>query len=163
MARPSIYTPELADLILNRIASGQSLREVCRDEAMPNRDTVRVWLRDNPDFRGLHTQARLDQMDALGDEICEIADDGRNDWIERQNADGSTTRVFDAEHVQRSRLRIDARKWLMAKLAPRKYGEKVAIGGDADAPPIQLSAVDVGRKLAFLLTRAAHEAENGQN
>lgn len=161
MARPTIYTPELAALILNRISDGQSMREVCRDEAMPARETVRPWLRDNDEFRGLHAQARQEQMDALGEEILEIIDDASNDWMDRNDGHGGTTRVPDPEVVARSRLRIQGRQWLMSKLAPRKYGDKLAIGGDEGAPPIKLDDVGLARKLAFLMTRGLHEAENG--
>ena len=66
------------------------------------------------------------QADYLAEEILEIADDGKNDWVERQ--DGSA--AVNNEAVQRSRLRVDARKWLMSKLMPKKYGEKLELGGD---------------------------------
>ena len=64
----------------------------------------------------------------------DIADDGSNDWVERKNADGSTTEVVNGEHIQRSRVRIDARKWLLSKLAPKKYGDKLEFAGDPNNP-----------------------------
>ncbi len=48
--------------------------------------------------------------------------------------DGSTIRLVDHEHIQRSRLRVDARKWLMSKMAPKKYGEKLQHTGDGGGP-----------------------------
>jgi hypothetical protein len=55
----------------------------------------------------------------MADELLEIADDATNDFVERQNKDGHTSKVFDAEHVQRSRLRVEARKWLLSKALPK--------------------------------------------
>ena len=68
---------------------------------------------------------------------------------------------MNAENIQRSKLRIEARKWLMSKVAPRKYGEKLAIGGDADASPVkvELSTTDLARRIAFTLARAKHETD----
>ena len=68
------------------------------------------------------------------DQILEIADDASRDWVTKKNADGSTYQVFDGEHVQRARLRIDSRKWLMSKMAPKKYGDRIEVGGNSDAP-----------------------------
>jgi hypothetical protein len=69
--------------------------------------------------------------------ITEIADDGSNDWIERETKSGRMLTVPDQEHINRSRLRIDARKWLLSKLAPRKYGDKLELTGLPAAPPVQ--------------------------
>ena len=161
MARPTDYTPALGDLICNRLAGGMSLREICRDDTMPGRETVRRWLRDDPEFRGLHAQARQEQMDALGEEILEIIDDASNDWMDRNDGHGGTTRVPDPEVVARSRLRMQGRQGLMSKLAPRKYGDKLAVGGDADAPPVKVSLTDgeLARKLVFLMTKGVNEVE----
>lgn len=161
MARPSMFTEEIAEAICARLADGLSLREVCRDEAMPSRDTVRRWLRDRPEFQQHYAHAREAQADHLGDEILEIADDASNDWMVRNKGQDNEVEVLNHEHVQRSKLRIEARRWLMGKLAPKKYGEKVAIGGDPDAPPLQVaeaSPLDVARRVAFLLARGAAEA-----
>jgi hypothetical protein len=135
---------------------GYSLREVCRDERMPSRDTVRRWLRDKPEFQAQYALACQHRADAFADEIIEMADDGSNDWQERQHGPS-----VNAENIQRSKLRIEARKWLMSKVAPRKYGEKLAIGGDADASPVkvELSTTDLARRIAFTLARAMHETD----
>jgi hypothetical protein len=70
----------------------------------------------------------------LADEIIDIADDGSNDWMERELESGKTIEVLNAEHVARSRLRVDARKWVAAKLKPKKYGDKTLVGSDPDNP-----------------------------
>jgi hypothetical protein len=82
-----------------------------------------------PSFAATTHAARELQADYLAEEMLEIADDGRNDWTKRE--DGID--AVNAEVVQRSRLRVDARKWLMAKLQPKKYGDRIAqevTGGD---------------------------------
>lgn len=139
IGRPSLYTDELAAEICARLAEGQSLRTICLDEDMPNAATVFRWLTKHSDFSEQYTRAREAQSDAMVEEILEIADDGTNDWIERKRPDGSTEEVVNHEHIQRSKLRIDSRKWLMSKLAPKKYGEKIthSHGGDPDAPAVK--------------------------
>ena len=63
-------------------------------------------------------------MEAMSDEILAIADDSTNDAMTITRRDGSESEVADNEWINRSRLRVDTRKWLMSKLAPKKYGDK---------------------------------------
>lgn len=126
MARPTDYTPELVSLICGRIAEGESLRAVCRDPDMPVTSTVMLWISKYPEFTEQYAKAMEARADAMFDELLEIADDGRNDYI--ANADGDDR--FNSEHVQRSKLRVDARKWALARMSPRKYGDKQAIEHD---------------------------------
>lgn len=134
MGRPSDYTEELADKICERLVEGQSLRAICADETMPGVSTVCRWLGKHTEFREQYARAREAQADTLADEILDIADDAVNDWMERRRQDGSVDEVVNAEHIQRSRLRVDSRKWLAAKLQPKKYGDKSLIGSDPDNP-----------------------------
>lgn len=123
IGRPSSYTPEIADLICERIADGESLRSICSDEEMPNKATVFRWLAANDAFRDQYARARESQADTLFDDILEIADDARNDWMERR--DGNRGYELNGDHIQRSRLRLEARKWMASKLAPKKYGDRI--------------------------------------
>lgn len=124
--RPSSFTQETADAICERLIEGESLRAICADENMPNAATVCRWLANNEPFREQYARAREAQADTLTDEMLDIADDGRNDWVEKKNAEGDVTGVeYNGDAVQRSRLRIDTRKWYASKLAPKKYGEKI--------------------------------------
>lgn len=136
MGRPSEFTAELGDAICARLADGESLRSVCRDESMPSKQTVFSWMRLHPAFLDQYARAKEESADALSDEMLDIADDGRNDWMKR-NAEGDAGWVANGENVQRSRVRIDTRKWLASKLKPKKYGEKLAVGGSDDMPPIR--------------------------
>ncbi len=124
MGRPPIYSDEIAEKICSRLANGESLRSICRDKDMPDAATVYRWILNDDAFCKQYERARELQADTLADETLEIADDGRNDWMERQG-DGNAGWQLNGEHVQRSRLRIDQRKWMAGKLKPKKYGDKV--------------------------------------
>ena len=134
MARPSSFTQEIADEICRRLTLGETLRAICRDDGMPSRETVARWYTSaDPffaEFRGQYARAREEQAHNLVDEIVEISDDGTNDWMERRSesekgAGISTGWVLNGEHVQRSRLRVDSRKWFASKVLPKIYGDKV--------------------------------------
>ncbi|XAI95168.1 hypothetical protein [Microcystis phage Mwe-JY13] len=119
MTRRSVYSDELARKICALLADGQSLLQICKASDMPNRATVFDWLMDPryAEFKKMYEFARDVQADSLFDDLLTIAD--AND-----------------EEVNRSRLRIDTRKWAASKLKPKKYGDKVAVvgGGDDDEP-----------------------------
>ena len=104
--------------------AGQSLREVCRREDMPSRSTVQSWLAKHEEFSDQYARACQIRQEELFDEIFEIADDGSNDWMDRQVGD-QTVEVVNQEAIQRSKLRIDTRKWALSKMNPKKYGEKL--------------------------------------
>lgn len=128
MARASEYTIETALRICERLADGESLKAMCEDEDMPSKSTVFKWLAENETFSDMYARARETQADAIFDEILDIADDGRNDWMEKIDSDGGNLGWREnGEALRRSQLRIDARKWMAGKLRPRKYGEKLDV------------------------------------
>jgi hypothetical protein len=133
--RPSSYTQQIAERICLELADGCSLRSICAEEWAPETRTVLRWLYANEEFRLQYARAREQQAEMMADELLDIADDGTNDWMERQKRDGSTEIVPDHEHINRSRLRVDTRKWVASKLLAKKYGDKVAVtdpdGGQA--------------------------------
>ncbi|ANH05030.1 hypothetical protein [Shinella sp. HZN7] len=133
------YTDEIANTICERIADGESLRSICDDKGMPSRSAVFRWLSGNEDFRDQYARAREVQADAIFDDILTIADDGTNDWMEKKNAEGETIGWMEnGEAIRRSQLRIDARKWMAAKLRPKKYGDKIDLthAGPDGAPVV---------------------------
>jgi hypothetical protein len=130
-----VYSPELADLICEKIAEGQSMRNICQADDMPAMSTVFKWLRENAEFSQQYARAKDECADMMAEEMLEIADDATNDWMERFDKDGGNIGwQLNGEHVQRSRLRIDTRKWLASKLKPKKYGERTTLSGDPDSP-----------------------------
>jgi hypothetical protein len=89
---------------------------------MPPESTVREWVLDNRGgLAAQYARARELQAEHWADEILEIADDGAGDWHLGEKGE----RLVDHDHIQRSRLRVDTRKWLLAKLLPKKYGDKM--------------------------------------
>lgn len=128
MGRPSIYSEELAARLCSELASGKSLRAVCKADDMPAVTTVFLWLQSKSDFLKQYEKAKAESADFLVEEMLDIADDGRNDWMETFDNEGNSAGwKLNGEHVQRSRLRVDVRKWAASKLKPKKYGEKVDV------------------------------------
>lgn len=125
MGRPTIFNQALADRICHLIATHSfGLKKLCETyPEIPDADTIRRWCREKDNFYAQYAQAKRDQADLMAEEILQIADDGQNDWMETlsEEEQGLGWRM-NGEHVQRSRLRIDARKWLASKLAPKIYG-----------------------------------------
>lgn len=124
IGRPSDYTQETADTICERLANGESLRKICQSEEMPSQSMVFRWLAAHASFREQYAHAREAQADAIFDESLDIADDGSNDWMERNDPENPGWQA-NGEHLQRSKLRIDTRKWMAGKLRPKVYGDKV--------------------------------------
>lgn len=135
LGRPSDYTQELADKICAQLAMGKSLRSVCTGEGMPSMVTIFNWFRVYPDFLNQYTRAKEESADWMADEILDIADDGTNDWMTITMPGGYEKEVPNNEVLQRSKLRVDTRKFLMAKMKPKKYGEKLDLTTDGRALP----------------------------
>ena len=115
MHRQSDYTDDLADRICEGIAQGRSLARICQEEGMPEPRTVYNWLRTKESFLHNYTRAKEDQADFMAEETLEISDD----------------REIDPQH---KRIMVDTRKWLASKFKPKKYGDKIQVGGDTDNP-----------------------------
>jgi hypothetical protein len=148
MGRPSSYTEAVGDLICERIANGESLRAICRDEEMPALSTVFRWLSLDASFSEQYARAREEQADTYADEIVAISDEEAT----TVKVDDEDVRVvFDATAVARNRLRVDARKWVASKLKPKKYGERQVLAGDPEAPLRGLTDEELETKLAAKL------------
>lgn len=133
--RPTVYSVKLADEICELIAIGDSIRQICLLEQMPEERTIYRWLAKHEEFCQKYARAKELQADRFNEEIVEIADDGTNDWIEKENArTGRTYIALNEEAIARSRLRVETRKWLMGKHKPKKYGDSTTLKGDADNP-----------------------------
>lgn len=150
--RPTKYSIELVTEICGRIAEGESVRKICKDEDMPHRDTINEWLKDGryKAFTDQYVRAKTDYADSMFEEILGIADDGTNDFMERTREGGGVHIVCDHEHIQRSKQRIEARKWVLGKLMPKKYGDKITQDVTVNAGTAIDAASDV--------TKAALEA-----
>ena len=115
--RPSTYDEDKAARVCELIAQGKSLRSVVEhDSTLPAPSTFLLWCHKNPALAEHYSRARASAMQAMSDQIVEIAD--------------ST----DPVNVNVARLQVETRKWLMSKLAPKQFGDRVTLAGDADAP-----------------------------
>lgn len=134
--RPSIYTEEIAALLCERLAQGEGLRSACREDHMPHPSTVIGWvLQDREGFSKRYADAKEIAMHLMADEITDIADDTSHDT--RAGPDGQE--LPNGEWMARSRLRVDTRKWLLSKLIPKKYGDKLDLNhGGQDNNPVKV-------------------------
>ena len=113
----------------------------------PTYSTIMKWLSEDKELSDKYARAKESQADFMSEEMLDIADDARNDFMMKQGKDGEEYEVPNKELVQRSKLRIDTRKWLASKLRPKKYGDKVQTeltgpgGGPVEVKGIEVSFV----------------------
>lgn len=134
MAQESTYTEWAGETICAALAEGHSLLSICEAMGIPY-ETARRWERDIPEHAVNSARARELGCHYLAEQCLDIADDARNDWMERLDRDGKGIGwALNGDHVQRSKLRIDTRMRLIGKWLPKIYGDKVAVGAAEDMP-----------------------------
>lgn len=135
----TVYTPatkaEASAAVLDAMRSGLSARKAC-EHAKVTPSVFWVWLRDDAELAERYARARDDLIERIADEILSISDqdvpltaEGKKDWAA----------------VQKQRLQVDSRKWLLSKLAPKKYGDRIEIAGDAESPLQIEHAIDASK------------------
>ena len=166
-------TQHYTEIVLQGLRRGWSVAKICAmgkagltnigDEPDPNfpaRVTVFDWLGVDRQFAALYLEARRAGCEAMVDEGIVIVDNSADDtdWVVDEN--GELHKVVDHEHVNRSRLRADYRKWYVAKLVPRLYGERVEVEhkGNIDVVTSRLSE---GRQRALGAAPSALTDERG--
>jgi hypothetical protein len=166
---PPLDPEHFVPLILKRIAGGESVRSICRDEDMPNRDTVLEWSM-SPQYSGQFARARDLQAQSLFDEITDIVDDASNDWMEKHDEESGevTGYTLNGEAIARSRLRAEMRLKMAAQMALRRYNNRPAEEQVAPPPPL---GIDIRRldpeqrdqlKQLLLLASPPDDAIEGQ-
>jgi hypothetical protein len=133
MAKPTLYTPEIAASILARLSDGEPLASICRDKGMPKVRTVSDWKKAHPSFSADFASARDEGYDALAAECLDIADTPIEGEETVTKADGGIE-VRKGDMLGHRKLQIETRLKLLAKWDPRRYGDKVIHAGDQDAP-----------------------------
>ena len=120
------YSPDMAVDICDQVAKNQvGLKRLCEmNPHWPSRDVILQWRNRDPVFGAAYMRAKQMQIEGLMDECLDIADDTSGDIKIKFDSNGDAIEVQNAEFVNRSRLRIDTRKWLAGKLEPKVYGEK---------------------------------------
>ena len=126
--RPSKYTPELAAEICERLSNGEPLRQICRDEHMPAWQKIYEWMARDENLSGAIAHAREVGQDAIAEQI----------WLEMKQeperilSEGGGR--IDSGYVQLIKARADIGLKLLAKWNPKRYGDRVALAGDAENP-----------------------------
>ncbi len=135
MARASTYTEQIAEQICEMLASGLSLRAICQEPQFPPESTVRLWVikDEGPGFAAQYARARDIGLDCLNDRLLEIAETPIVAQKTVQKPDGGIE-ITTGDAVDRSRLAVDAMKWRLSKMAPKKYGDRLEIAGDKENP-----------------------------
>lgn len=108
--RPTDYNEEIEETICERLSIGESMRQICSDEAMPNRSTVLRWMAKYDSFAAKCAHARDLQADLMDDKILDVAEDALAGRVD----------------VQAAKVAISAYQWRASKLKPKKYGDKIA-------------------------------------
>lgn len=116
-----MFNQATADRICERLAAGESLRKAAEAEGVRH-SSVLTWVETIPAFADQYARAREIGYKLLADQIIEISDDSSNDYTDTERGP-----AFNAEAVARSRLRVDSRKWMLSKMLPKVYGEKVEL------------------------------------
>lgn len=130
--RPSLYSEDVAVEICSRLAEGEGLRSICRTDGMPSPSTVIGWvLEDREGFSERYAKAKDIATHLLAEEIVEIADDSSRDELPIYDDSGEEIGSKpNTEFINRSRLRVDTRKWVLSKLMAKKYGDKIDVTSD---------------------------------
>lgn len=134
--------PQILEEIWRRMSLGESLLSICADEkdfGAPSAPTIRRWVISDtpPGIAAQYARARELQYDSWADQITDAADKPLIGEKTKTVA-GGVTEVTTGDNVDRSRLMVDARKWILSKLAPKKYGDKVALTG-AEGGPFEIT------------------------
>lgn len=153
VGRPSGYTKEIGWYICTQLSEGKSLRNILNGMTGVSMSMVMRWLNDERyrEFREQYTRAREAQAEIMADEIKDIADDDpMEEWMTKA---GKVVRR-DSAGVNRNRLRVDARKWVAAKLLPKKYGDHLNVG---------LGVLDWGQVLDGMRAKRAEKEAKENN
>jgi hypothetical protein len=155
--RPAKFTQEVAETICQEIAtSSKSLKTICEMDGMPAVRTVLSWLSEGEkpkakeEFKAFlhnYARAREAQADFLAEEILEIADDGSNDLMTITKGD-KTYEIENKEVTNRSKLRVEARKWIASKLKPKKYSDRIDLNHSGETVSKQIVKIG-GQTIEF--------------
>ena len=128
--RPSSYTPELAATICERVASGETLVSICKEEGFPHIATVLRW--PQADFREMYARAKELRLEVMAEELRELSDVCRigekvtvEDGTDDKGQPRTKTITVTADMIERAKLQVDTRKWLLARLAAKTYGDRI--------------------------------------
>lgn len=146
IGRPTDFNEEIAQKICDLILEGNSIRSICSFVNMPHVATVMRWLKDHNDFAKSYTLAKQQYAEFIFDKIVEIADQC----------------PMDKDSIAKARLMIDARKYAVSKLAPKKYGSKIENIEVMESPNIQINIVRATKQIGELMDELSCSSEISQ-
>jgi hypothetical protein len=151
--RPSKLTPELASDICRRLADGENLRAICRDEGMPNERTVRRWALEDEAFSPQYERARLIGYHSLFDQMQEIADTPQIGTKTITKGNGEVQTIV-GDMIEHRRLQVDTRKWMLAKALPKIYGDKLEVDNKHTVVDQPMGEIELAQRIAFIFNSA---------
>lgn len=151
------YDAELAAKVLDLLAQSGSLRRVCRELGV-SRNSIIPWVVDNTEgFGDAYARAKEHGIDTLVEETLDIADDGSNDYMETEHGP-----ALNSESIQRSKVRVETRRWLAERMAPRRYGLKQGVDVTSSDGTLQMDDTARSARVAQLVALAAKRKEDDE-
>ena len=151
------YDAELAAKVLDLLAQSGSLRRVCRELGV-SRNSIIPWVVDNTEgFGDAYARAKEHGIDTLVEETLDIADDGSNDYMETEHGP-----ALNSESIQRSKVRVETRRWLAERLAPRRYGLRQGLDVTSSDGTFQMDDTARSARVAQLVALAAKRKEDDE-
>ncbi|CAE6713029.1 hypothetical protein R75461_01148 [Paraburkholderia nemoris] len=138
------FSQGLFDGICKRIALGGSLRSICAEDGMPDRATFNGWRKLTDALQTQYDQACKDREDHYFEQIVDIADECRVGIKKTTKANGDVETV-EIDMVERAKVQIDARKWVLARMNRKKFGDRVTnehVGEDGNPIALLLQHVE---------------------
>jgi hypothetical protein len=127
------YSAAVTDRILGELMLGRTLTSICRDPGMPSANAVLTWVKyDREGFKARYHEARDIGNQLLSDELRDIGDDSTRDLVQRETRAGEAETVVDHDHINRSRLRCDNLKWILSRVLPKTYGDRIDVNAKHD-------------------------------
>ena len=127
--------------ILTGITKGKALRNILKDGSMPSTSTFYNWLQEDESKSKQYARATELRAENIFEDILDIADNNTSDIISGVDGDRTNNDV-----IQRSRLMVDARKWYLSKLNPKKYGDKIETTIEGGEKPVNIVSLGGGVK-----------------
>ena len=151
------YDAELAAKVLDLLAQSGSLRRVCRELGV-SRNSIIPWVVDNTEgFGDAYARAKEHGIDTLVEETLDIADDGSNDYMDAEHGP-----ALNSESIQRSKVRVETRRWLAERLAPRRYGLRQGLDVTSSDGTLQMDDTARSARVAQLVALAAKRKEDDE-
>ena len=146
VGRSTKFTEEISNKIIDITStSNRSMASICLELGI-HPSSVYLWLQDNKGFSDKYARAKEWQADFMAEEILSIADDATNDFMKIDKGDQSYE-IENKEFVSRSRLRVEARKWLASKLKPKKYGDSIKTDITSGGEPVKQVFIIGGKEI----------------